>query len=1216
MRLVLLLAATTAVADDEIVSIVTTKEGVQRSITAKEVDAYAIYNAAVASQVRGEYARAVAEFEEALAIAPALPEALINLGNAYSDLANDGVSDVAKAAACYERAIAAADHPKIVAQAESNLGHLLSRNAARDVAKLEVARGHLERAIAAEPDFPDAHFNYGIVLDGLGRVEARAAYERTMALAPAHENARLNLANTYFTEGDSDAAARIQLELVADPTLSRGVRLNALNNLGQTFRDGNLHDRAEAVFGEAVAFAPDDGTSLGNLMTARRTICKWAGFEETQRGLLAIVEASLADFEGRRRRGAGVGRRDVDLAVMPYDATLLQHFPNDVLRRLTSAQVFQRFGHAAPPPPRRARRSRLRVGYLSFDFREHPMGYLTRRLVSDHDPAVVETFVLSYGENDASVLRTRAERRPEGGFLELFDVDVAAAKRGMDALDLDVVVDLMTHTRGARLELASESVAPPGALLISYLGYPGVAGGGHFDYTMADAKVLPPDHAAATAAEPLIYLPFSYQANDYGAHWPPADLGARRAPGPPRYCNFNQIDKYEPESFTLWMGALRRSPGATLALLRPKEPLGAVVVANLAAEAAARGVHPAPRSAAVRQAHLTRMAETCDLFLDNLNLTLVDSVKDFEAVAGALPFERLRNATVARTSAEPLFDAARSVASAEAAYEAAYEAFRAGKRTWHVVVDPAAPRDRAGLKDCRYRRAAADLGGAAGPPCFGGDDPDADERAASSLPPVDGAARRRSSVARFAAAYPEDANARSFRGLDRHFAGDDAAAAAELRHAVDRAPWSSHFWYNLGHALRAAAPDDARLLGALFASSALSPSDAGLRLGVGAALDDAGAGAAALEEWFKAVRLRHAAQRADERGRTRLDARDAALAKRAAARRAGNLAVAIYCDEYGQTWWPDWGPSSLETGGLGGSEEAVVFVARELAKRGHAVEVYNECADRDLGGDRFGVVPGYGSWTAPFVDGLAGIFTLSKFHTATLPPAARPKAYETPNGIDPSFLVDGDNAATVFAYGSAPNRGLYEVLKGWPAVRGRVPNATLVVYYGFSPAFVTWGARHIPAFDAPGVDYRGMVGHDELARGYARAGFVLYPTTYPETGCVSVMKAMALGAIPITSRFAGSVVPELTAHFDLGPAAPRRADAEASILLDDLKPAVDAADVAWQADFAAAAADAAERAARGELDGHRAAMKRYARDRFLWKHVAEKWEAHFLGRAT
>ncbi|KAH8046972.1 protein N-acetylglucosaminyltransferase [Aureococcus anophagefferens] len=508
---------------------------------------------------------------------------------------------------------------------------------------------------------------------------------------------------------------------------------------------------------------------------------------------------------------------------MPYDATLLQHFPNDVLRRLTSAQVFQRFGHAAPPPPRRARRSRLGVGYLSFDFREHPMG-------------------ASRGASPTTTARTGRPR---------------------------------------------------------------------------------------TSAR------------------------ARRA----RYCNFNQIDKYEPESFTLWMGALRRSPGATLALLRPKEPLGAVVVANLAAEAAARGVHPAPRLARrARQAHLTRMAETCDLFLDNLVYGAHTTGAD--SLWAAVPLLAIRG-----------FGGGGGVG--RFASSVSVPARGRGPREFDVGL-PLPPR-------------GADLGGAAGPPCFGGDDPDADERAASSLPPVDGAARRRSSVARFAAAYPEDANARSFRGLDCHFAGDDAAAAAELRHAVDRAPWSSHFWYNLGHvrrragdaagaaaaylsglrvrddgdvagnlneALRAAAPDDARLLGALFASSALSPSDAGLRLGVGAALRRAG-WRAALEEWFKAVRLRHAAQRADERGRARLDARDAALAKRAAARR-GNLVVAIYCDEYGQAW-PDWGPSSLETGGLGGSEEAVVFVARELAKRGHAVEVYNECADRDLGDDRFGV---------------------------------------------------------------------------------------------------------------------------------------------------------------------------------------------------------------------------------------------------------------------
>ena len=167
----------------------------------------------------------------------------------------------------------------------------------------------------------------------------------------------------------------------------------------------------------------------------------------------------------------------------------------------------------------------------------------------------------------------------------------------------------------------------------------------------------------------------------------------------------------------------------------------------------------------------------------------------------------------------------------------------------------------------------------------------------------------------------------------------------------------------------------------------------------------------------------------------------------------------------------------------------MVFVSRELARLGHRVEVYNECADGDLGLDAHGVrwlrhatydhttppdvfvawryhistalagadrpkriyawlqdVPGYDSWTPDFVEGLSGIFTLSKFHTRTLPAHARYKARETPNGIDLSFIVEGDNRWDVFAYGSAPNRGLYDVLRIWPAVRERLPNATLVVY--------------------------------------------------------------------------------------------------------------------------------------------------------------------------
>merc|ERR1711968_346578 len=71
-----------------------------------------------------------------------------------------------------------------------------------------------------------------------------------------------------------------------------------------------------------------------------------------------------------------------------------------------------------------------------------------------------------------------------------------------------------------------------------------------------------------------------------------------------------------------------------------------------------------------------------------------------------------------------------------------------------------------------------------------------------------------------------------------------------------------------------------------------------------------------------------------------------------------------------------------------------------------------------------------------------------------------------------------------------------------------------------------------------GITYVGMADHHKLATGYAKAGFYLYPTSYPETGCVSLMKAQALGAIPITSRHYNSTLPELTGRFDLGPLMP------------------------------------------------------------------------------
>ena len=178
---------------------------------------------------------------------------------------------------------------------------------------------------------------------------------------------------------------------------------------------------------------------------------------------------------------------------MPYDASLLQYVDLVLGRRVAAARTLQSFGKRKSGPPSLKRRTQLRVGYLSFDYREHPMGYLTRRLVSD--PVHMQAVALSYGEDDASNNRERAKR---GEFVELFDVDANIAHAKMQSADLDVIVDLMTHTRGARLELASESVAPSAsALMVSYHvalgGCFSSAGGRGFQpqrYSRSSARVM------------------------------------------------------------------------------------------------------------------------------------------------------------------------------------------------------------------------------------------------------------------------------------------------------------------------------------------------------------------------------------------------------------------------------------------------------------------------------------------------------------------------------------------------------------------------------------------------------------------------------------------------------------------------------------------------------------------------------------------------------
>ena len=356
----------------------------------------------------------------------------------------------------------------------------------------------------------------------------------------------------------------------------------------------------------------------------------------------------------------------------------------------------------------------------------------------------------------------------------------------------------------------------------------------------------------------------------------------------------------------------------------------------------------------------------------------------------------------------------------------------------------------------------------------------------------------------------------------------------------------------------------------------------------------------------------------------------------------GKRTIAIYC---GNAQAP-WGWDSVERG-IGGSEEAVILLSRELAKQGWHVEVYAFPGTDQMGTDPHGVVwTPYYTWdenrpvdvfvgwrqfmacpkavaslkvlwlhdsiireyfTEEMVAGWDAILTVSKHHGEALPDHAKAKWVVSANGLSPDFFVDGPNRPTEFLYASSPDRGLETLLKLWPAIRKEVPEATLDVYYGFTRNFMAEASRNselrrlresvTALLEQPGVYMHGMVGQRQLSHAYARCGFTLYPTAWSETSCISMMRAQAMGCIPITSRHKDSALAETCGKFDLGP--PVR---DGSIY-DQPE---------WQAEWVASVVAAT----RGDWTAHRQAMKAHARKEFSWQTVATQWSALFSERLS
>ncbi|MBX9774937.1 MAG: tetratricopeptide repeat protein [Xanthobacteraceae bacterium] len=527
----------------------------------------------------GQHVEALASYDRALAIAPKDVAALTGRTDALVALARPQ-----EALAGLERVLLL--DPSDVG-ALSNRGFLL-----QSLGRYDEALASFDRALALAPDHVEALANRGVLLAELGRHEdAVANYDRAVAMAPAHVRTLCNRSKSLFTLNRyAEALAGVEQALAIDPAhvesiYTRGIVLGRLRR----------YDEAIAAFERVLALAPAHPHALAEMTTSCLAICAWdraaaaAGrlYEAMAAGTAIVAPQTLLQLSASPETTLAATRRYVEREVPPVP-------PLD-------------FG----PPV--ARGDRIRVAYLSGDFRVHPVAYLVAELFERHDRARFDVIGLSIGADDKSALRSRIVK----SFDQFHDVRTASDRDAaalIRRLGVDIVVDLGGHTDGARPGILRYRGAPVQA---SYLGFAGTMGADFIDYIIADKVVLPFDQQPHYA-EKIVHLPDCFLVNDATKAISPATPSRADEGLPERgfvFCCFNNGYKISADIFRVWMRLLGAVDGSVLWLSQ----LDRIACDNLRAAAHAAGVDPArivfaPRKPAMAD-HLARQ-RLADVFLD------------------------------------------------------------------------------------------------------------------------------------------------------------------------------------------------------------------------------------------------------------------------------------------------------------------------------------------------------------------------------------------------------------------------------------------------------------------------------------------------------------------------------------------------------------------------------------------------------------------------
>jgi predicted O-linked N-acetylglucosamine transferase (SPINDLY family) len=420
---------------------------------------------------------------------------------------------------------------------------------------------------------------------------ACALLEQCIALAPEHASLQVSLGGAYL-EDYRPAAARRHIE----SALTLGAAgAEVWDNLGLAHQMLGDDEQALAAFERAAAADPSLTPALANLVNARYALCEWEGLDRREQQLVATLDDPASD-----------PRWSPWIALsMPISSA--QQLA--VARRWAGAML----PAAAPRRPVGPRGAKLRVGYLSGNFHDHPTGRLMAGLFEQHDRERFETFGYAYGPAGDGDVRERV-RAAFDHWRDLEGVSDAEAANLIRSDAIDVLVERHGYTLGGRLGILASRPAP---VQLHYMSFPGSLGYEAIDGIIADAEVVAPEDEAFFQ-ERVWRLPRCYYVNDSRRGMPAST--SRAANALPEnalvLACFNQSTRLRQPLFGAWLAALAARSDTVLWLLAGHPRMQG----NLRAEAERAGVDPerlifAPKLP--QDAHIARVA-CADLVLDTL----------------------------------------------------------------------------------------------------------------------------------------------------------------------------------------------------------------------------------------------------------------------------------------------------------------------------------------------------------------------------------------------------------------------------------------------------------------------------------------------------------------------------------------------------------------------------------------------------------------------